>query len=226
MIIATFIFGILIVIIALCITYFRLTGNNGGCFEYTTTAHERTLMIELLDNLHKVTEKHGIDIIVCGGTWIGAMRNNKIIPWDDDVDIAIKPEDLSKMGPVLEELQNSYGIANNLNCHRTLIRQRNLHFKIFFPKTSKKYVTTFRDYTWPFVDIFFKQSDDCYLDAEKDYPLKKVKLETIEVNVGNREFPDSLREICLDPGFRHRYESNRLSLCPERRCSDVMENYK
>lgn len=52
---------------------------------------------EMLEYLHSFFSKHNIGYVLWGGTMLGAIRNKGIIPWDDDVDIAIHEEDVPKL---------------------------------------------------------------------------------------------------------------------------------
>ena len=50
-------------------------------------------------------ERHGIHYSIEGGTAIGALRHQGLIPWDDDLDIGVLEEDEDKLlGPVSEDL--------------------------------------------------------------------------------------------------------------------------
>lgn len=51
------------------------------------------IQTELLAEVDRICQKHGIHYSVEGGTLLGAIRHGGFIPWDDDVDIAmLRPE--------------------------------------------------------------------------------------------------------------------------------------
>ena len=59
-----------------------------------------------------VFERHGIHYSLEGGTAIGALRHQGLIPWDDDLDISVLQEDEAKLlGPVSEDLSKFYTIS-------------------------------------------------------------------------------------------------------------------
>ena len=55
-------------------------------------------MIEQIDQLFK---KNGIPYFIVGGSVLGAIRHKGFIPWDDDMDIAIKRNDFVKAEQLL-----------------------------------------------------------------------------------------------------------------------------
>lgn len=56
-----------------------------------------------LENIDRVCRKNNIDYFICGGTLLGAYRHGGFIPWDDDIDIAMKREDFNRFLKIAQE---------------------------------------------------------------------------------------------------------------------------
>ncbi|MEG2184652.1 MAG: LicD family protein [Cloacibacillus sp.] len=56
--------------------------------------HQR--MLELLNEFERLCNILEIQYIAIGGTLLGAIRHHGFIPWDDDIDVALKREDYEK----------------------------------------------------------------------------------------------------------------------------------
>ena len=54
------------------------------------------LQLEILRAIHRVCLKNNIDYWLDGGTLLGAVRHGGFIPWDDDIDIAIRLTDIPR----------------------------------------------------------------------------------------------------------------------------------
>ena len=65
--------------------------------------HCQQTLLNLLKLTDEICRKHNISYWVDGGTLLGAIRNNKFIPWDDDVDICLLPDDYKKLLEVLKK---------------------------------------------------------------------------------------------------------------------------
>ena len=55
--------------------------------------------MDLYFQLRRVCEKYGLKYFADGGTLLGAVRHKGFIPWDDDMDFAMKRDDYEKLCP-------------------------------------------------------------------------------------------------------------------------------
>lgn len=103
--------------------------KNGTCFENRVTPEEENILYELLDMWKDAANKFNIRWSACAGTLLGAYRNQGRIPWDDDMDVTVGIDDISKIPAILKYLKTKYGVSYTLNNKPTM-----KIYKIFFPK--------------------------------------------------------------------------------------------
>ncbi len=68
--------------------------------------------LEVLNDVDKICRKHDIQYFADWGTLLGAIRHKGFIPWDDDMDITMKHQDLIKFCDVVSQEMKGYEIVN------------------------------------------------------------------------------------------------------------------
>lgn len=69
-------------------------------------------LLEMLTWLSKYLEEHNIRYYVVAGTFLGTVRHEGFIPWDDDVDIAVPRADYQRLLELLKEPVDHYVIES------------------------------------------------------------------------------------------------------------------
>lgn len=80
----------------------------------------QSLELDMVKELVRICDKHGLNYFMAGGTFLGAIRHQGFIPWDDDVDMGMYRDDYDKFLKIAEtELSYPYKIQTykNTNSH-------------------------------------------------------------------------------------------------------------
>lgn len=92
--------------------YFKEEERNGFTISETMKRAWAT-ELDVLSRVIAVCKKYNLTYYAYYGTLLGTVRHHGYIPWDDDVDIALKYEDYRKLLEVLPgELPETFGISS------------------------------------------------------------------------------------------------------------------
>lgn len=69
----------------------------------TETKRLWAVVVDLLAEFDRVCRLHGIKYSIDGGTMLGKIRHNGMIPWDDDIDVIITRSEYEKLCRVAEK---------------------------------------------------------------------------------------------------------------------------
>ena len=90
-------------------------------------------ILKMLDNFLRFCNDYNISVFLLWGTLLGAKRNGKIIPWDDDIDLGISPEDFNRLLSLKDKISDygldliHYSINSHIHSNEIRIYQRDLY---------------------------------------------------------------------------------------------------
>ena len=132
-------------------------------------------------------EKHRIGYHLEGGTLLGMVRDNGLLPWDWDVDLSFLSEDTDKFLKVCNTLNAKGYKITNRRLKKTVPPFRKGNYRIFKVKPAvlsvvKECIPLFRK-IYVTLDIFIKYRDDskvCWQAKEKIMCVDKKYYESYE----------------------------------------------
>lgn len=113
----------------------------------------RELELSILEEVDRICRENGINYFLAAGTLLGAVRHKEFIPWDDDVDIGMVPEDYEKFLAVCQDvLDVEYGYQNVT----TESTSHYIHDKIRLKSSffSTKYSDRYQMLNGVYIDVF------------------------------------------------------------------------
>lgn len=100
-------------------------------------------MLDIMVKVDEILRRNKIDYYLDCGSVLGAVRHGGFIPWDDDLDIAVKLEDMPRIRKVLsEQLPEDlvfHDMSNDFNYYMVIskVRDRNSLFDDPYSKKMK-----------------------------------------------------------------------------------------
>ena len=122
-------------------------------FEPDVASYEKYTMVKLLDTITQLFNDNNIEYHLQYGSLIGAYRHNGIIPWDDDLDLAVN----FKHKPIIEGLLNGTQPLR-LDDQTLFLAQSDVGLpfhKVHFGYIQTNGTRIRRIGKWPFIDVFY-----------------------------------------------------------------------
>ena len=141
-------YNIIILSIIIKLTFYYTNTND----LQVTTHNQRKQMYQIMKDIHGILSTTNIPYTLCGGSLLGLVRHKGLIPWDDDVDIAIDIKYKEKFEGIKQILNKcGYTISSFIGGYK------------IYPLNGynvTRYGIINRSINWPFIDVFFYQKHD------------------------------------------------------------------
>jgi phosphorylcholine metabolism protein LicD len=165
---------------------------------YKPTERSKKVLISILELLVNKLKDSNISFFLEGGSLLGALRHNDIIPHDDDIDLGMLDIDFESdaMAKIYDELDGHDIIVDNVkyDLHSTFV---NGIMKFYCPCDS---INEYGQYKGnPCIDIFkytiendrvelfppyFRQQfKNCYFNTDEFKPFQKIKFNKFELDI-------------------------------------------
>lgn len=139
----------------------------------STMKHAWAAQLEVLSRIIDICERNNIEYYVFWGTLLGAIRHQGFIPWDDDIDLAMKREDYIRFISIAtKELPNTYLVLNYYTEYR--------HNNPFTRITNSRNIDTSEEFLYEYHGCPFSVGIDIFpLDILPDSTELAIYQETM-----------------------------------------------
>lgn len=114
-------------------------------------AEWKRIITDVLREFHDLCHRQGFTYYAVGGTAIGAVRHKGIIPWDDDIDVAMPRPDFDRFV--------EYCRTHDLGRYELVVPETTDNYNLNFPKFCNRETTLVERWDTPcviglFIDVF------------------------------------------------------------------------
>ena len=145
--------SIIIVFVFICL-YSSFQHMNVPCFEAALSQQNKAQLLTMMHDLSRILDMSNITYFMVYGTLLGSFRHHGIIPWDDDVDIAVLGNMRNKL---LSRLQDP-GFT-----HQYVLKPIRGNFQDcpLLKICSKSEGST--SCQWPLIDVMFSEENSTHI---------------------------------------------------------------
>lgn len=134
-------------------------------FDETFSLKEaQNILIDILRDFQLFCDENKIDFSLTYGSLLGAVRDKKIIEWDDDIDLMMSRDNINKLTTVLSKLSKYnlcyYHYSNIKNIYTNEIRIYRKGYYRVLENNGKKYLTPLCIDIFPFDKISILSNEE------------------------------------------------------------------
>lgn len=174
-------------------------------------------LTKLLSWIRERLAPAGIDFTIACGTALGYARTQSMLPWDDDIDIAISANEMKRAQQLITDPETGFCTANLW-----------LGFKVFFCKSPK-----IGKYAWgyPLIDVFStKESGGGGIKKDTMFPSKPGVLLGVDVGTPHN-LPEHLKarykeQDAINNCYSQHYNHSTESQITDRKKYPCVDVYK
>ena len=225
-------FVLVLIVIGILVFVFRKSLfklPNPNPFKSVWSTEDKECVMRTLRDAMRILGSHGIEMVAVYGTLIGVGRHKGLIPWDDDLDFAIKRDQKELLFSLKEELADA-----NIG----LVNTGYGDWAKLYPLDRPLIDNRGRPWSWPFIDIFYYDEEagnitisdgDWKGGPKSDFlPFKKGVFEGISITIPNNpdkwlseKYGKDWKDVCISSHYNHRLERKQVG-GHRARCVDVM----
>ena len=146
----------------------------------------KVMLYKMLYDVTKILTDCNISYWIDGGTMLGAVRHQSLIPWDDDVDLGVKAHDYLKMLKIQKKfIDAGYSIQNDVEIFKVFIPNEWVEYnnKIIGTPTLDFFRYSLHGNYYTLHDLSLRKRWPFAKHYKSDlFPLKKVKFGELTVN--------------------------------------------